>query len=70
MVRLLTWPGKVRGSLYLRVLHGSTCGAEAEQCLECSHGFLATIVPKNELIQINLELIAAHAMIGSNEPLL
>ena len=31
---------------------------------------LATIVPKNELIQINLELIAAHAMIGSNEPLL
>ena len=66
----LTWPGKVRGSRYLRVRHGSTGGTEAKQGLECSHGCLATIVPKNELIQINLELIAAHAMIGSNEPLL
>ena len=66
----LKQPGKVRGSFYLRVRHGATCGTETEQGLECSHGCLATIVAKNELIQINLQVIAAHAMIGSNEPLL
>ncbi len=45
-------------------------GAEAEQGLERSHGRLTTIVAKNELIKIDLQLIAAYAVIGSDEPLL
>jgi hypothetical protein len=40
-------------------------GAEAEQGLERSHGCLTTIVAKNELIKIDLQLIAAYAVIGS-----
>ena len=46
------------------------CGAEAEQGLERSHGCLTTIVAKDELIKIDLQLIAAYAVIGSDEPLL
>jgi len=63
-------PGKVRGSPYLDVRHGFTCGAEAEQCLERSHGCVTTIMAKDELIEIDLQLVAAHSMIGSDEPLL
>jgi hypothetical protein len=44
--------------------------AEAEQGLERSHGCLATIVAKNEFIKIDLQLIAAYAVIGPDEPLL
>ena len=46
------------------------CGTEADQGLERSHGCLATIVAKDEFIEIDRQLIAAHSMVGSDEPLL
>jgi len=44
--------------------------SEAEQGLERGHRRLPTIVAKNELIQINLELITAHTVVSSEQPLL
>jgi hypothetical protein len=38
--------------------------------LECSHGLPAPIVAKSEFIKIDLELFAAHAMMGVDQPLL
>ena len=38
--------------------------------MECSHGLPAPIVAEDEFIKINLKLIAAHAVIGSDQPLL
>ena len=43
---------------------------EPEQRLERWHGLLAAIVPKDELVEVSLELRAAHAVIGANQPLL
>jgi hypothetical protein len=38
--------------------------------LERGHGLPSPIVAKDEFIKVNLELIAAHAVIGSDQPLL
>jgi hypothetical protein len=38
--------------------------------LECSHGLPAPIVAKNKFIKLNLELFAAHAVVGTDQPLL
>jgi len=62
--------GHILRAAYLHVRCGFASGSEAQQGLKRSHGCLATIVAKDELIKINLQLIAAHAMIGSNQPLL
>ena len=45
-------------------------GSEAEECLENRHGLPSAIVPKDELVQIDLQLGAAHPMVGTEEPLL
>ena len=45
-------------------------GSEAEEGLEGRHGLPSAIVPKDELIQIDLQLGAAHPMVGTEEPLL
>jgi hypothetical protein len=45
-------------------------GSETEQGLERGHGLPAPIVAKDEFIKINLKLIAAHAVVGSDQPLL
>jgi hypothetical protein len=52
------------------VRRGFTHCSQTEQGLERSDRCPTMIVAENELIQVNLELIPAHAMIGSNEPLL
>ena len=44
--------------------------SKAEEGLERGHGLPPAIVAKDEFIEVNLELTAAHAVIGSNEPLL
>ena len=49
---------------------GFTTSSKPEQSLECGHGLFSTVVPKDELIQVNLQLSAAHAMICTNKPLL
>jgi hypothetical protein len=45
-------------------------GSEAEERLEGRHGLPSAIVPKDELVQIDLQLGAAHPMVGTDEPLL
>lgn len=45
-------------------------GSEAEERLEGRHGLPSAIVPKDELIQIDLQLGAAHPMVSAHEPLL
>ena len=46
------------------------CGSEAEQGLKSGHRCLPSIVTENELIQVNLELLATHAVVGADQPLL
>ena len=45
-------------------------GSEAEERLEGCHGLPSAVVPKNELVQIDLQLGAAHSLVGAEEPLL
>jgi hypothetical protein len=51
---------------------GRRCPAapQAEQCLESRHRLLAAIVPKDELVEVRLQLGAAHAVIRADQPLL
>ena len=44
--------------------------AEAEQCLERGHGLLPPIVPKDELVQVHLELRATDTVIRPDQPML
>ena len=44
-------------------------GSEAEQGLERGHGQLPAIVAKDEFVEVNLELIAADTVVGSDQPL-
>ena len=48
----------------------STCGSEAKESLEGSHGLLSAIVPKDELVEVGLELRAADPVMSADEPLL
>jgi len=45
-------------------------GPEAEQRLKGGHGLPAAIVPEHELVQVDLQLRLADAMIGPGQPLL
>lgn len=62
--------GKIPCAPYLLIMRGLTPSPESKQRLEGSHGQPATVVAKNEFIEINLKLLATHAMIGSDQPLL
>ena len=44
-------------------------GSEAQQGLECPRRLLAPIMAKEDFIKISLELMAAHAVIGPEQPL-
>src|SRR6266536_2428956 len=44
--------------------------AESEQGLERCHGSLAPVMAKDELVEINLQLMSADAVVRSDEPLL
>ncbi len=61
---------KVRGATYLVVGCGLVVGSEAEECLERDHGEPPAIMAKDEFIEVDLELITAHAVVGSDQPLL
>ena len=67
---LVERPGKVCATPYLLICGRLAPGSETEQGLERGHGLPAPIVAKDEFIKINLKLIAAHAVIGSDQPLL
>src|ERR1700736_1278700 len=67
---LVERPRKVCAAPYLLICSRLAPGPETEQGLERGHGLPASIVAKDEFIKINLKLIAAHAVIGSDQPLL
>src|SRR6266542_6108246 len=49
---------------------GRPPGAQAEERLEAGHGGPPPIVPKDELIEVDLELAAADTVVGTDQPLL
>src|SRR4030095_3713918 len=52
------------------VSRGLLLCSQTEQSLKSRHGLVTPIVAKNELIEVNLELRAADAVIGADQPLL
>src|SRR6266851_3189183 len=46
----------------------SAGGSEAKESLEGSHGLLSAIVPKDELVEVGLELGAADPVMSADEP--
>src|SRR5947209_5819857 len=61
---------KIRGATDLIVGGGFAPGPEAQQRSERSHRQAPSVVAKNELIKINLKLLATHAVISPDQPLL
>ena len=53
---------------YLLIRGRLAPGPETKQGLERGHGLPPPSVTEDELIKINLKLIAAHAVIGSDQP--
>ena len=45
-------------------------GAQTEQGLKGRRRFPATVMPKRELVQVNLKLTATDTMVGADQPLL
>ena len=43
---------------------------QAAQSLKCGHRLPPPVVTKDELVQVHLELLLAHAVVGSDQPLL
>ena len=62
--------GKIDCAAYLLIRRWLATGSQTEQSLECPHGLFATIVAKDKFVQINRELRSAHAVMGSDKPLL
>src|SRR6266851_3457458 len=48
----------------------SAGGSEAKESLEGRHGLPSAIVPKDELVEVGLELRAADPVMSADEPLL
>ena len=61
---------KVCAAPYLLIGGRLPSAPETEQGLKRGHGLPPPIVAKDEFIKINLKLIAAHVVIGSDQPLL
>jgi len=49
---------------------GRAAASEAEQGLESRHRLRAAIMSKDELVEIRLQLPAAYAVVGADQPLL
>jgi hypothetical protein len=62
--------GKVLGATYVIVRCGFVYSAEAEEGLERRHRLPSAIVPKDKLVQVDLELGAADPVVSAHEPLL
>ncbi len=62
--------GQILRAPYPLVGCGFVSGSEAQQCLKSGHWMLAPIMARNKFIEVSLQLIATHAVIGSNKPLL
>ena len=72
----MLWSRIIRGFRQIPPASNATVGrwrapsSQTEQGLEGGHRLFATIVSKDELIEVDLELGAADAMIGTDQPLL
>src|SRR6516225_12466933 len=44
--------------------------SKAKESLESGHGLPSAVVSEDELVEVDLELTAADAMVGANQPLL
>lgn len=61
---------KVSRAAYAVVRRRCAHSSETKERLEGGHGLPSAIVPKNELVQIDLQLGAANPMVSTEEPLL
>ncbi len=61
---------KVLGATYAIVRRGPVYSREAEESLEGCHRLPAAIMPKDKLVQVDLELGPADPMVSADEPLL
>ena len=52
------------------VSRGPLLCSQSEQSLKSRHRLVTPIMAKNELIEVNLELRTADAVVGANQPLL
>ena len=52
------------------ISRGPLSCSQTEQGLKSRHGLVTPIMAENELIEINLELRAADAVVGADQPLL
>src|SRR6185503_913042 len=52
------------------ISRGPLSCSQTEQGLKSRHGLVTPIIAKNELVEINLELRAADAVVGADQPLL
>jgi len=55
---------------YVLIIYRLPSRPKTQQSLERGHWLTAPIVAKDEFIEVNLELIAAYPVIGSDQPLL
>lgn len=60
--------GDVPSALNLSVQRGSAPRPEAEQCLKGGHRLLLAIVPKDELVKIDLQLRFTDAVVRADQP--
>src|SRR5258706_16259248 len=60
----------VSGTSNLQVGRGRVSRPEAEQRLKRDHGLSPTIVPKDELVQVDLQLRLTDSMVRADQPLL
>ena len=54
----------------LPVRRRGPCRPKTEQRLKGSHRLSSTIVPKDELVEVDLELLLADSMVRADQPLL
>ena len=59
---------EISSSSDLLVLGCLAAGSETKKGLKCSSRRLAEIVPKDEFIEVYLELGRAHTVVRTNEP--
>ena len=63
-------PRKILRSPYEVIERGLMAGSKSKQSLEGCHRLPPAIVSKDEFVEVNLELIAAHTVVGPDQPLL
>jgi hypothetical protein len=61
---------EVSGSSNLLILGWFAAGSETKKGLKCGSRRLAAIVPKDEFVEVYLELGLTHTVVGADEPLL